>query len=740
MTAVASPRRVEEAQPPRSRTFTDRLLAAVPLTSTYLWLCIVYVFEAWRHVTPWLFTDELETTQISRSIAATGHAARRGAPYHLNSLYPVLLAPVWLIHDVATAYSGVKYLDVFVMTSVIFPTYFLARLMVRRGWALFAAAGAAAIPSLAYSSWIVQETWAYPMAALSFFLIAKALIEKSRGWIAGAVVASVVAPLIRGELIVIPIGVVFALLFAAWTSARAKSRRASWVWGDYVGAFVLAAGAIIFVSAVASHHSQQWYGVTTYWKHRAFVLGDWAAGSLAIGLGVIPLVFGLAALVPARGEEQLRAVRMFRCVSVAGIIAFGLYTGMKAAYLQAYFATRVEERNLIYIAPLLFIGTALVLERRRVNLVALAAAAAYGFYLVVGTPFQMGVQLYSDALGFAILQQANRYYEWTPSAAQWLLIGILVVGVALLVAATVTRRSTALVTATGAAVAVGILAWNVTGEIAAASGTVSISRQLEATLRHPFTWVDDATKRKPTLYLAQGVADPNPEWELEFWNRSIVRVDSLDATLGGPGPSGTPNTTADGRVYWSIDPSHPGSVYDYAVEDWPCVDFAGPVAAVHLYKGGSANLKEWRLIKLTKPNRLRAECSGLYADGWSGPNDSSYFRFVSAKPGWLRIRISRENWPSTPVHIQLASIGTQSREPVLGKVFYDRKTVATRLQTNAIWIRTPTRRFGARVVIVDKFVPHDIDPRIGDPRTLGAQVDYRYFTKLPRGVKPHTAK
>ena len=90
VSAVATPRRVEEARPPRDRTLADRLLAAVPLASIYLWLCIVYVFEAWRHVTPWLFTDELEMTQISRSIAATGHAARRGEPYSLHSLYPVL--------------------------------------------------------------------------------------------------------------------------------------------------------------------------------------------------------------------------------------------------------------------------------------------------------------------------------------------------------------------------------------------------------------------------------------------------------------------------------------------------------------------------------------------------------------------------------------------------------------------------------------------------------------------------
>ena len=417
VSAIATPRRAEETRSRPSRTIADRLLAAVPLASIYLWLCIVYVFEAWRRVTPWLFTDELETTQIARAIAATGHPARRGVPYHHHSFYPLMLAPVWLIDNVATAYSGVKYLDVFVMTSVIFPTYFLARLVVRRGWALFAAIGAAAIPSLAYSSWIVEETVAYPYAALCFFLVAKALIERSRGWIAGAIIASLFAPFVRGELVMIPIAFVFAAFFAAWSSDWGQRRRSTWSVGDYIGVFVLAAGLIITISGVASHHSQQWYSVTTYYKHRIFVLGDWAAGALAIGLGVIPLVFAWPPLVPANERARRERCRLFRCVSAAGIIGFGLYTAMKAAYLSTVFETRVEERNLIYIAPLLFIGTALVLERRRANLVALAAAAAYGFYLVVGTPFhKMGVQLYSDALGFSILQQANRYYEWTPVA------------------------------------------------------------------------------------------------------------------------------------------------------------------------------------------------------------------------------------------------------------------------------------------------------------------------------------
>jgi hypothetical protein len=402
------------------------------------------------------------------------------------------------------------------------------------------------------------------------------------------------------------------------------------------------------------------------------------------------------------------------------------------------FATRVEERNLIYIAPLLFVGTALVFDRRRVNRAVLAVVAAYALYLIVGTPLQMGIQLYSDALGFSILQQANRYYELGPATGQWILIAILLGGVSLLLVVTTRRVGAAAATTLAAAVAVGAVAWNVTGEISAAAGNVSISREEGAILRHPYTWVDDATHGKPTLYLGQGVADQRSEWLLEFWNRSVVTVDSLDGSIQGPGPTGAPNITADGRLYWTVNPESPGRIYDYAVEDWPCVDLAGTVASTHGYQGPSQTvLKSWRLIQLTKPNRLIASCSGIYADGWTGAGDSAYFHFAAEKQGWLRIRISRQNWPGSPVHVQFGSIGTQYRQPVLASVSRDlRFTVKSGKQT-VLWLRTPTTRFGARVVVDRKFVPREVDPqRSSDPRVLGAQVDYRFFTKLPRGVTP----
>jgi hypothetical protein len=732
VSTAITPRRGEAAAP-RAVALSDRLIAAVPLASLYIWLCGIYVVEAWKRVTPWLFTDELELTQLSRSIASTGHAARRGEPHSFRSLYTIMTAPIWWIQDVATAYSGIKYLDVFVMTSVAFPTYFLARLVVGKRWALFAAAGAATIPSLAYSSWIVEETLAYPYGALCFFLIAKALVEKRRGWVAAAVVASALAPAVRGEFVVIPIAFVLAGLFFLWTSDAARGRRATWTIGDWVGTVVLVAGVWIVIGGFLSWHYDEWLKVTAYnWtKHRAFVYGGWAAGALAVGLGVVPVVAGLASAFPARGESRSRELRAFRAVLVAGLFVFALYTGIKAGYLSQFFATRVEERNLIYVSPLLFVGTALVLERRRVNLFALAAAAAYGLYLVVGTPLQMGVQLYSDALGFAILQQANRYYEWTPDTAQWLLIGILVAGSALVLLSS-RLGSRTVGAAVGVLLAVGILAWNVTGEISAAAGNVSVSRELEKTFRHPFSWVDDVAHGKPTLYLGQGIsADQNPQWELEFWNRSIVSMSSLDATMGGPGPSGGPNVTAAGRLYWTSDPSAPGRLYDYAVEDWPCVDFAGTHVATHGYRGGAEQLKVWRLIQLTKPNRLRAECSGIYPDGWSGAKDTSYFRF-GGRPGWLRIALSRQNWPATPVHIETGSIGVFQRTPAIADPTAQPPFTLRSNERKIVWLRVPKGGFGVQVVVEKKFVPHEIDPRIGDPRTLGAQVDYRFFAKRPR--------
>jgi hypothetical protein len=92
------------------------------------------------------------------------------------------------------------------------------------------------------------------------------------------------------------------------------------------------------------------------------------------------------------------------------------------------------------------------------------------------------------------------------------------------------------------------------------------------------------------------------------------------------------------------------------------------------------------------------------------------------------------------VHIQFGAIRTQYRQPAIGKIFRELRFDTRSGETKVIWLRTPAERFGARVVVDKKFSPSQLNPEgSSDPRILGAQVDYRFFKKLPRGVKPRSS-
>ncbi|MGZ4424572.1 MAG: hypothetical protein ACXVZK_07835, partial [Gaiellaceae bacterium] len=258
---------------PAEQTLVDRFLAAVPLLSIFLWLAIVFVIQAWAHKTPWLFGDELQLTQLSRSIADTGQAARRGAPYSFTTLWTYVLAPAWLIDNLHAAYATVKYVTVIVMTATVFPAYGIARLVVGRRPALFVAAASAAIPAVAYSSMIVEEPFAYFWSTLSLFLILRALLTPSRWWVGGAVLASLIAPFVRGELAVIPAVFLLAAAFLLWRSAFVTRWRQGWTRWDWTGFVTLVIGVAIVISAVLGHKSLEWNYSTRLYKGRMLDLG-----------------------------------------------------------------------------------------------------------------------------------------------------------------------------------------------------------------------------------------------------------------------------------------------------------------------------------------------------------------------------------------------------------------------------------------------------------------------------------
>src|SRR5206468_235794 len=143
--------------------------------------------------------------------------------------------------------------------------------------------------------------------------------------------ASLFAPLVRGELAMIPAAFALAAVFVWWTSARARAWRAGWSRWDWAGALVLGTGILIVFNAAVAAHSHQWLIATGYFRGRMIENGLWAAGALTIGLGVFPVVAGLSALY---GRERTDAERSFAALFAAGVIAFGWYTAVKAAYIS----------------------------------------------------------------------------------------------------------------------------------------------------------------------------------------------------------------------------------------------------------------------------------------------------------------------------------------------------------------------------------------------------------------------
>ncbi len=108
---------------------------------------------------------------------------------------------------------------------------------------------------------------------------------------------------------------------------------------------------------------------------------------------------------------------------------FGLYTAVKASYISSTFAIRVEERNLIYLSPIVFVAAVRFVADRRVRPLPLVLAAGATAWLLWSTPYHAYEHLYSDAFGLSILQWLNQNWFWTIADLRWLLYGILALSV-----------------------------------------------------------------------------------------------------------------------------------------------------------------------------------------------------------------------------------------------------------------------------------------------------------------------
>ena len=705
------------------RSFFDRALDAVPIVGIWLALSMLYVWQASRHGTPWLFSDEIEYTEIARAIAETGTPARRGVEYWGAGLYPWLTAPFWWIDSVSAAYAAIKDAQSIVMAAVVFPTYALARTMLDRPWSLLAACGAGVTPGFVFAPMLIQEPVAYPYSALALLAIARALATRSRGWIVAAIALSVCGPLVRDQLIVLPLVAVSASAVVALRSAPARALRTRLGTGRLIGLGILVVLLVVAISELYASRSTEWRVA------RADPLGilDQAAdagAALAVGLAVLPLLAGLALAVDPRGFPRTRAATSFHAVLLTSLGVFFLYAGAKGVYGAKVFEPRIVERNLIYLAPLLFVAAAVAIALRAVRWVGLAVATALTAAIVLGTRFPFTTPIYADAPSLSGLFRLHSDYGWGQEGLQKFLLALLVVSVIALLAPRIGTRAGIVVGAMALVLCVG---WSLRTETVASKASNDVSATFLGGLPKPLDWVDQKTGGAPAVYIGQKIADPNSIWSLEFWNRSVRRIWSTDGTAPGPGPTLTPDLTAPD-----------GTLADDSGYRWAVSDFG-----VDLVGAKRQSMGQLTLVEHDGPLRLEQSLRGVFNDGWvgsSGPADSvsaDYSRFSTPgeRAGTVDVRVARTGWcPSDPkanvpgrVEIDVGTLALgEQKNGVIDRVTERRGWIVSGCADRTFTIPTPRPPFHVRVTITPPFQPNALDASNPERRYFGAQVGFGF--------------
>jgi hypothetical protein len=377
-----------------------------------------------------------------------------------------------------------------------------------------------------------------------------------------------------------------------------------------------------------------------------------------------------------------------------------VYAAVKAASLSLTFATLWEERDLIYLSPLLLLGTAMVFEARRIDWRLVAAATVFVVVMVAFKPIQLGFPYY-EAPGESFMAALNYYWHWTQHEMRLLLAGLIALSLVLL--ALRRRRFVAPLTA------VLLLGWMLAGEISMTVGLDMVATDFVRHLPSQLDWVDAQVHGQSVTYLGQAVIDPNGENLTEFWNRSIRHVTSLDGTAPGPGPTSTPYLSSpDGLLTnTSGDP--------YVLADVGVV-LDGRVVA----REGSMTL-----YRMRGPWHLLESVQQVYPDSWC-PNWCSFTYFKPHQRGTLIVHIGRPGYggagPAGRATITVGSVRIAHHTPELGTV----ERVIHRLVRNGQpgEVVVPVASTPVRVEIS---IPNPLQPAVtGDPRQLGAQVGFTF--------------
>jgi glycosyltransferase involved in cell wall biosynthesis len=588
------------------------LLRTLPL---WAWLGSLYALAVCvqlalglRVVSPWIMVDELVYSDMARSFASTGHFLIRGVHANYGFVYPLLLSPAYkLFGSTIDVYQWARALNALAMCSVVFPTYLLARRVVRPGFALAAAALAVAIPSTIYVGTLMTENAFYPIFMWLAYALLLALERPTLKRQLVLLAFCALAFLTRAQAVALFAAVVTAPLALAWIERGRPRRLAAW---KPTYALVAAAGVLVVIVEAARGHSPAQilggYSVTTtnasyqVWPALRWILYHVAA--LDLSLFVLP--FAALIVLVANARHLDAPLRAFSAAAATLVVWLTIEVGIFASH----WSQRIEERNLFYVAPLFLIALFAWIERGQPR-PARAVVAAAG--IAAALP---------GALPFVGLMNINAQSD-TPFLQPWWYLGDRVAGdgnVALLaVIASVALAAAFLwlprryAPMLPVVVAFGFfLTWiplqlwvHSFPRLSAAAYSTGISE--------PRAWVDAAVGRDADVTLVFSGNNPYRGWENEFWNQSVRRVYDLAGTTPLIAGLSEPSLTVQQKTGVLLDPRAKPVHVQYVLAD-PTAQIVGKVVA----EDAKLQMAVYRVNGLL---RTSTSISGWHGDDWTAP-------------------------------------------------------------------------------------------------------------------------
>ena len=310
---------------------------------------------------PWIAPDEMTYGLIGQSLYRSGSLDILGGPTpYFSALVPAFVGLPLSLGDLALGYDVLKVMQALAMSLTAVPVYLWGRSLVGSRGALVAAALTLAVPGLVYSGLVMTEVLFYPAIVLVAWATARAIQEPTGARQALVVGAVALAVMIRLQALVLVPAVLAAYgLDAALSRSANNLRRSRLLLGVAVLAFVgLAAAYLSGGGSVLGGYdvvARRSYDVA---EAARFVL--YHAASLTILAGVIPVCALLVlAIAAARRGEPDPAVRAYLAVAVS----FSLLLVLEVGVFASRYVGQLAERDLIGLAPILFLGLVIWIER-----------------------------------------------------------------------------------------------------------------------------------------------------------------------------------------------------------------------------------------------------------------------------------------------------------------------------------------------------------------------------------------